>query len=462
MKHIASVVMLSCIALNAFAQTPIRTETITIPISSIREDVKAIGMGKTQVGNGIQFNAMMYNPALLANERSSFELPSLQASLPTKSFSAVTFLVDNLSQFTKGMFVKDIKGGVSDYRAAQTDNARLAALRRVQNGLRFINDLQDKVGGTTDNPRIHGLSAGGALQGQFGNFGMSVYGIGQTAFTVYSSRAVSELAKIKIPQSSQEITVETLAQLGAAADALLNQDGSLKDGAAPTALAVSYGDLVVAGGYGAHVTDELSVGANLKFVTRHFSSKLIEPSNYDNIWKELRKDFEKSVTGLTGDVGAMYKLKKTGTQLGVSVQNIIPVGTVSSALTLSNYGVDVNGNAVEQRITIPFELKMPVLVNVGATHPIMENWDVSFDVTDLASQDGKYEDYIERLRVGTEYRLQASNNGFGVAFRGGLADKRPTFGIGLNFGPVVQIDGAYAFDNYVGENSYFAQLKFGW
>ncbi len=453
--------LLSCIALHAFAHAQIQTETVGIPISSIREDVRAIGMGKTQIANGTQFNAMMYNPALLANTRSSFDLPSIQTSLPSESFSAVSFLADNLSQFTKGTFVKDINGGVADYRAAQTDDARLAALRRIQSGLRFISDLQDKVGGTTDDPKVHGLSAAVSFQGQVGNFGFAVYGVGQTAFTVYSSQAVSALAKVNIPQGTEDITVETLAELAAAADALLNPDGTPKDGAAPTALAVSYSDLVVATGYGDQLTDELSLGGNLKLVTRSFSSKLIEPGNYNKIWKELREDFENSVTGLTVDVGAMYKFKKAGTQIGASIQNIIPVGRVSSKLSWTNYSVDENGNAAEQIVTTPFELELPLIVNIGATHPMNENWDISLDVTDLASQDEKYEEYVERLRVGTEYRLQTTG-WFGAAFRGGLADKRPTVGLGLHFGRSFQIDAAYAYDNYVEANSYFAQIRFGW
>lgn len=462
MQHITNIALSLFVTCNLLAQTELRTDPISIPVSINYENVKAIGMGKTQFANGTQFNAMLYNPALLVNERTSFDVLGLQASVPTKSLSAVSFLSDNLSQFTKGAFVKDIKGGVADYRAATTDDARLAALRRVQKGLRFISDLQDKVGGTTDAPRIHGLGAGANIQGQFGNFGFAVYGTGQTAFTVYSSQAVSQLARVNIPQSANDITLETLTQLAAAAEALLNPDGTLKDGAAPTAFALSYGDLVVTGGYGAHVTPELSVGGNLKLVTRHFSSKLIEPSNYDKIWKELRKDFEKSVTGVTADVGVMYKFKEPGTQVGVSVQNIIPVGVVSSTLTMRNYGVDENGNAIEQEVRIPFELKMPVLLNAGISHPIMESWDASVDISDIASQDEKYEDYLARVRVGSEYRLSTGKNGFGVAFRAGVAEKNLTFGVGLNFSNVFQLDCAYAHDNYVDENSWFAQVKFGW
>jgi hypothetical protein len=291
---------------------------------------------------------------------------------------------------------------------------------------------------------------------------VSVYGIAQTAFTVFSSEAVTTLARIQIPQNAQDMTLETIAQLEAAANALLNPDGTLRDGAVPTAFAISYVDLVAAAGYGAHVSNDLSLGANVKLVNRRFSSKLVDPSHYDRIWQEVRSDFNRSVTGVTADLGAMYRLAKTGTQIGLSIQNVIPTGTLESEVHLANHGVDENGNTIEQSTTIPFELRLPLLLNIGAVHPITRDWDVALDVADLASQDDKHEDYLERFRVGMEYRLQTSSNGFGVALRGGLADKQPTFGLGLNFFRVLQIDGAYAFDNYVGEDSYFTQVKIGW
>jgi hypothetical protein len=39
--------------------------------------------------------------------------------------------------------------------------------------------------------------------------------------------------------------------------------------------------------------------------------------------------------------------------------------------------------------------------------------------------------------------------------------KNLTLGAGLNV-KVLQLDAAYAYDNFVGDNAYFVQLKLGW
>lgn len=59
--------------------------------------------------------------------------------------------------------------------------------------------------------------------------------------------------------------------------------------------------------------------------------------------------------------------------------------------------------------------------------------------------------------MGTEYRIM--NNL--LSFRSGVADNHPTLGIGVSF-KVVQVDAAYAYDNFIGDNAYFVQLKLGW
>ena len=452
-----------CLAIagsNLSAQ--VTTEVLSLSVAVNHEDVKAIGMGKTQFANGTQFNAMLYNPALLAHERITFELPGVQASLPSKSISAVTFLADNANQFKRDGFIAQINSGARAFRNAANDDERLAALQILQRGLRFVSDLQDKVGGPANDPKIHGIGVVPSLAGQFGNWGIALYGSAQTAFTLLSSDAVTALAKMSIPRTAAEVNEETIAQLLNATGALLNADGTIRDDAVPSALAVSYADIVVAAGYAHQVNPDLSIGVNVKVVNRHFSSRAIDPGNYSKILSELRSDFNNSATGVTLDLGGMYRFSQTGTQVGVSIQNIIPVKKVESNMRFTNYTTNEAGAIVPVRVTIPFELMLPILVNAGVSHPITEGWDASMDVADIASRDDKFEDYLARVRVGTEYRITTGKNGFGVALRGGLAEKNVTFGLGLNFGNVVQLDGAYAHDTYVDENAWFAQIKFGW
>ncbi len=48
-----------------------------------------------------------------------------------------------------------------------------------------------------------------------------------------------------------------------------------------------------------------------------------------------------------------------------------------------------------------------------------------------------------------------------LALCGGLADEHPTLGAGHSF-KVLQLDAAYAYEDSIGDNAYFVQLKLGW
>jgi hypothetical protein len=48
-----------------------------------------------------------------------------------------------------------------------------------------------------------------------------------------------------------------------------------------------------------------------------------------------------------------------------------------------------------------------------------------------------------------------------VAGRIGMADSHFSGGLGLDFWKIVQIDGAYAFDTFLSENSWYAGIRFG-
>lgn len=465
-----------------YPDAAVTTETTVLPISSNREDVKAIGMGRTQVGNGTHFNAMLYNPALLANGENRYELPGVQASLPTKSYSAISFLKDHVNEFRTGNFIKHIKGGLRDLQTAATEEQALAALRRIQLGLQFPAELQDKVGGTLEDPRTHGITLVPGVAMQVGNLGVSVYGIAQSGFQVQSGEAVSSLSKVRIPDRVQDLTPEEYAALVNAISSLLDENGNLREDAMPAAFAVSYVDLVGVVGYALPLSAEFSIGANLKIVNRRFSSKRIGYDFFESIVSELRKDFATSATGVTADVGALYRTSG-GTQVGLSVQNVIPMKSITSNMTMNywqsgivEYDRDQNGNHIlnqygdtavvaaqrKLKITMPFELKEPLLVNLGVKHPLTDEWDVALDLADVAAQNDLFEDYLHRVRIGTEYRFDAVKDKFGVAVRAGLAGKRPTFGLGVNLFRFIQLDGAYAHDTFTDENAFFAQVKVGW
>jgi hypothetical protein len=456
-----------------------------LPMAVNREDVKAIGMGRAQVANGNTFTALTYNPALLAHERFALEVPSIQASLPTQTYDAVLYLRDNRAQFENAVFLSDVQDGIDAYESASTDPDRLRALWQIEQGLRFPRDLLSGVIGTNSNPTTHGILVVPALVAQVGHWGISVHANLQSGFKIIQSATLEALADITIPEdlnNTAEVSrvISRLAEIVRSVS-LPGGGFSLED-ALPKAYAVSYIDVVGTVGYGREVMPHLSVGGALKIINRRFSTKQLSADTFDEILSEVRKDFRSSVTGITADIGALYTVPGWGTDFGFSLQNFIPFKGIRSSMngsfttTRFDYALSQDGQVVvsakgdtaiivsEQKTGIdnPFELKLPVILNIGARHPITPEWDVAFDIADIAAQDARYEHYAERFRFGTEYRLSTLENTFGITPRLGMADLQLTVGMGLNILRVLQIDAAYAHDSYVNARSYFLQVRLGW
>lgn len=459
----------------------VTSSSISFPISTLKEDIKYVGMGKTGTANGRKINAMLYNPALLSRSRFSIDAISLNVSLPPATYDAANFVNNHLQEFKDALSLKQVWSGIEDFNNASDVDQKLLALKKIQNGLQFPRDLFQQVIGTPDNPTTHGVRTIPSIALQVGNFGFSLYGVGQSAFEVEQSPVLDALLNVPIPDNlndPQQVANAVLALQG-----LLQPiaDGNLFNDVLPFAYSISYVDIVGAAGYSYNILPELNVGANLKVVHRRFSAKKLLLEEYNNILNILKRDLNQSVTGVTLDIGGLYKFP-TGTEIGLSIQNIIPVKKITSTIntdytnTYLDYERDAQGHIVinqqgdtvlqsysqNYKIHIPFDLKLPVNINFGAIHPITENWDVAFDWVDIAKQDVTYEDYFSRFRLGTEYRLDAIEDKLGVAFRIGMADKRFTGGIGFNIYRALQLDGAYAYDDFVSSYSYYAQIRLGW
>ena len=461
------------------------TPSSAMPVAVNREDVKAIGMGRAQVALGTSFTALTYNPALLARDRFALEVPSLQASLPAETYDAVLFLQDNIEEFKQAFFLTDVRDGINQFNGAATNQDRLNALYRIQQGLQFPRGLLDNVIGPSTSPKTHGVLVIPSITAQFGHWGVALHANLQSGFQVIQSSTFEALSAIQIPTTLDDraAIARALTQLAAVLQTITNNDGSFSlDEALPKAFAVSYLDIVGTVGYGQPVTPDLSVGAALKVINRRFSTKRMAPDTFDEILTEVRKDFAANITGITFDVGGLYRFSKPGIEVGLSVQNILPFKTITSSMNAEfaqstiSYDRDLDGQIItdaagdtalvhtEQRLRFdhPFELQLPVIVNIGASYAITPEWNVAIDVTDLARQDIRYENYFDRLRFGTEYRLEAMEEVLGITGRIGMADRQWTLGLGLNVFRVLQVDAAYAHDSYVNARSYFLQARLGW
>ena len=87
--------------------------------------------------------------------------------------------------------------------------------------------------------------------------------------------------------------------------------------------------------------------------------------------------------------------------------------------------------------------------------------DISLDWVDLFEQDSRYENTLERIRLGAEYRWNPWKDKLLFSVRAGLADENFCFGLGVNITKYFQIDGAYAYDRFVDAYSYYSQIKIG-
>ncbi|MGE5683011.1 MAG: hypothetical protein ACM34K_19290 [Bacillota bacterium] len=464
--------------------TTVITKTTDVSIPENTEDVRSVGMGKTQVANGSNFNAMMYNPALLSKEKLSIEAIGVAASLPPETFDAARFLSDHMDEFKKALSLRAIWDGVNKFKApGSTSTQKLEALHQIQDGLKFPRDLLNQVVGSSSNPKTHGMKLIPGISVQAGNLGFSLYGTAQSGFEVHQSPIVDALLEINLPDNLDDETqvVNAITSMQGLLESVVDNYGNIDFGVLPVVYAFSYIDVVGAAGYGMHVTKDLSIGTNLKVVHRRFSTRRAVVDNYKTILTEVTKGLDSYITSFSMDLGALYHFS-TGTDVGISLQNIIPMQTISSSVDVTvsasylDYERDQFGRKVINaqddtalvsysrniNVGVPFELSFPFIASIGAYHPITSNWSVALDIDDIFEQDTRYTDYFQRLRFGSEYRFEAVRNIFSVIPRGGFSDNRFTFGLGLQIFRAIRLDGAYAYDRYVDKNAYYAQIKIGW
>ncbi|MGE5436789.1 MAG: hypothetical protein ACM3O3_06140 [Syntrophothermus sp.] len=469
-----------------YPDTSILTSATELAIPFLKEDVKAIGMGKTQIANGKYLNGMLYNPAILKRGRTSFEVIGIQASLPPKTYDAANYIQSHRREFEEAYSLQEVWLGLQEFNNAQTWQQQIAAIKRMQEGLKVPYELSRDIIGSSDNPNIHGIRVIPSISGQINNFGFSIYGIGQSAFMVQLSPITEAALAVNLPENTDNLDINSpevqnaIIQLYNVLQVAFNNNNDVNTEILPITYSISYVDIVGAAGYGMKLNPYFSIGANLKVIHRRFSASRVVTKHYEDILNVLKRDLTQYTTGFTMDVGGMLSFP-TGTEIGLSIQNIIPVQKITSTMHANfyvsyyDYKRDINGNILLTNqgdtiiqtvgrnvdVGLPFDLKVPVLVNLGAIHPITPDWDVALDIFDIAKQDVRFQKYFERLRIGTEYRLNFQKN-LGFAFRLGMAELRPTFGFGFNLFNIMQLDAAFAYDNFVGENSVYAQVKFGW
>lgn len=464
------------------------TNSIRLDFSPNKEDVKSIGMGRVGIAGLNNGNAMLYNPAVLAKSGFSLDLLNVSASLPSRTFSAAKFIRSNLNQFQKGDFLHLLEQGYKDFLNAPTLQDKINAVQEIKSAMKFPDDLVNQVSGNPESPNVHGMSVLPSFQLQLGNIGVSLFSQAQLGFVVRPGQSIANLVAMQIPDNPNDVTPQTIRTIAEVVGSLFDSQGNLSPEGLPQVTALTFVDIAGVVGYGMDLGNGLDVGASLKILNRRFSVKNIDAMNLGDVIGESSKELQTSVTGFTLDAGARYTIEATGTKVALSLQNIIPIKTISSTANFNfNVGgsfivTDNNGNPVvgdydsqgnfvlnpagdtavvvasqKVNVGVPIELKAPFLCTIGAIHPINEDWTVGFEIADLFANDEKYDGFADRIRIGTEYRLLSDI----IALRLGFAAKELSYGLGLNF-KIVQIDAASAQDTFIGDRSYYLQLKVGW
>src|SRR5690606_29041259 len=111
--------------------TKFDVESTSLPLPSIKEDTKSVGMGKTGIAFGKTYNGMLYNPALLSRKRFMLDAVGLSISLPPETYDAANYLNDHFSEFKDAVSLKEVWAAIEEFKNAADINQRLTALRKV-------------------------------------------------------------------------------------------------------------------------------------------------------------------------------------------------------------------------------------------------------------------------------------------------------------------------------------------
>lgn len=428
-------------------------------------DIRSAAMGSTHITDRRYPGATNENPALLAGMTGVGGSLTAVGSTPLKTLDAVSFVTLNQDEFeeTGAATIEALQETVADFYVSGTVNPAIST--RLRDALEYPQELLNQVVGDLDNPALHGANINGCMRFQVGNFGFALEAYGESGFGVYMSPVYRDLARLYVQTDfSNPLDVEaTLAEVQFLLDQVVDlTTGFVHAGSIPAIYGVTFSDITGTVGYGFSPVDSLSVGLNLKLLNRKFALSRIPVDDASGLYSELTGKLGRGTTGITGDIGALYRLPNGG-ELAMVIQNIIPFKTVSSSYefsfeavqlypdrdSLGNVVVNAGGDTGWVLATRNVEamgasdLSLPVVMDIGVSYPVLENWDVVIEVSDVLGNVSRFDGFTERLRLGTEYRLSLFGRMLQLAPRAGLAMKQVTAGLGLKLGGIVAIDAAY-------------------
>ncbi len=457
------------------------TKTNTLNYTPYIPDVSAIGMGGIRTANASYTLGMLSNPAQLANKDKKFDVFGLQMSFPKSTWDAAWFMEDHMDEFIEATSLNQVWDGVNAFFAPGSNlESKWNALQDIQDGMAFAVDLLNEVTGPPNAPERYGFNILPAFGGQIGNWGFSLYGYGQASFMIRQSPTLDALVNVDIPENLDtplQAAQSVLQIMGILGTGIIKDSQTFSQEIFPVAFYLSFMDVVGTVGYGKSLGDKINAGANLKIINRRFSLDRIPVVDYDAIIENTFDDLSESVTGVTADLGMQYKLG-TKTQLGLSLINVLPVQSLDDNITMDFFNqqtgydrengqkqVDANGDTMMVRykrqvyLSLPFELKLPFLLNIGFHHKMTDNWTVGLDWIDILENDTRYTSTMGRLRLGTQYQYTLWEDKLNISGRLGFGDEHICGGLGFQIYDHLLLDGAYAWDPVIEAYSYYTQLR---
>jgi hypothetical protein len=439
-------------------------------------------MGKTMLLDVGMRSPYEMNPALLAQSSGFAGSFWVEAGSPLETLDAIIFIGEHDGEFQSGSAAKLIYDQILRYIGDPSVKPQVGAV--IEQLLDIPRQMVTKAIGDLDNPRINNANLNVNLKARVGNWGFHVSGVAQTSFAIRLGPVYGELMDILLTTNfDDDNSLEyALSRLQALGEQIVDPaTGAVQREALPAIYSLNYADLVAAVGYGFTVMGGLDVGVTARILNRRFAVDRISVNETSDLAERWLAGLKSGSTGLTFDVGGIYSIAPQW-RVSATLHNLIPMKTLSSSYSLDFLRVhvvrdlDSTGQTIvnaegdtalvvtRQQITMegPAELSLPFVANAGVVYRAMENLDFAFEMVDIAAQQSRYDTFLERLRLGAEYRFQFLGGDLVVPVRMGLAEQIPTFGAGIGYRNIVRVDGGFYSSSSQKNRTVGLQLTVNW
>lgn len=469
-----------------------RDELVIAQPKALTASVQVVGAGACGVANGRSYNGMLENPALLIHERKEIVSVAARIEATRSTFNTVAFLAAKENSVVNGTFTEGFVDAVDAYRNAETASERITAVDHINSYFGDIDEFVSNISGYPD-PIMYGASLLPKISMQWKRFGLTVVGEGRAFLMSNPGSVLNGIASFSLETDSNGyIKATTRDEIERFVLTLIDRDGRVKPSALPTVFALGFADISTVVGYAHPLGDRFSLGVNLNYVTRLFASSVLSIHNYAYALRTAAGQLAhvNSNHVVTMDIGGLYQDSVNRFDIGVSLQNLIPLLTIEDDVNYFTnsesieYHRDENGEIMvgyydpetdlyladpdgdtlvdytsrQTNNIVPVKLKLPFIATVGGRWEATPYLNLSAEWKDIFANDvWGYEVYADRISLGAEIDFRDM-----FFFRTGLLAHRPTFGAGahaviakrFNLG----LDMAYAYDNFAHEMGLFAEL----